>query len=157
MVRKVVFAPNTFQGLGLNHPFEIQGIRKIEALFNHSQPFTLQLNEATWHRTMVESGQGADFLETDIEIARNVITSGWVSSLWEFLQETQIKVRRNCKNFHRDFWMTNDSYIMLDILHSKYNRTKDEITIFNNFRLFMQVELVSDIITADGVAIRRHI
>jgi hypothetical protein len=36
-------------------------------------------------------------------------------------------------------------------------RSNGDIQIFNNCRLYLQVELVSDIMTADGKAIRRNI
>jgi hypothetical protein len=157
MSRTVVFTPNTFQGLGLHHPYDIQGIRKIEAIFDNSQPFTTKLVEASWYRAMIESGQGADFLETDITIAKEVVTDGWILSLWQFLYDTKITLRRNCKKFHRELRSFTDSYIMNDLVNSKIRWSKGELEIFNNCRRYLRVELVSDITTADGTAIRRHI
>jgi hypothetical protein len=61
MSRQVVFGPIKYQGLGLHNPFDTQGIRKLELLFNNSQPLTLQLIDASWARMMAESGYGADF------------------------------------------------------------------------------------------------
>jgi Reverse transcriptase (RNA-dependent DNA polymerase) len=157
MARKVVFTPNTFQGLGLNHPYDVQGIRKIEALFDISQPFTLQLIEGSWHRTMIECGQGTDFLESDYERSRGIVTAGWISSLWQFLSERNITLKRNCRKFQREYRNINDSYIMTDVLTTKNEWSKDDLEIFNNCRLYLRVELLSDISTADGVSIRCHL
>jgi hypothetical protein len=106
---------------------------------------------------MIESGQGADFLETDITIAKEVITPGWISSLWQYLHETKIVLRRNCKKFHRELRNSTDTYIMTDLVKSKQKWPKGDLEIFNNCRRYLRVELVSDITTADGAGIRRHI
>jgi hypothetical protein len=55
IARDVVYAPNKYLGFGIQHPYFLQGIRKIESIFNTSQPFTQQLIDASWYRTMVES------------------------------------------------------------------------------------------------------
>jgi Reverse transcriptase (RNA-dependent DNA polymerase) len=73
IARDVVYAPNKYLGLGICHPFDIQGINKIESIFNKSQEFTIQLIEASWRRTMIESGYGDNFLEYDMGIARTCI------------------------------------------------------------------------------------
>jgi hypothetical protein len=63
----------------------VQGISKIQLLFDFRQQLSQSLVETSWSRTMVESGLGMHFLEHDYSWFQDVITSGWITSLWEFL------------------------------------------------------------------------
>jgi hypothetical protein len=47
----------------LKHPYITQGVRKIENLFNQSQPMTFKLIDATWIGMKGECGIGPNFLE----------------------------------------------------------------------------------------------
>jgi ribonuclease HI len=156
MARSVVFAPNKFQGLGLHHPYDTQGIRKIEALFNYGQPLTLQLIEASWTRTMIESGYGADFLTKDNSKIKSILTNGWILALWDFVHCYKITILRMKHNWHRQQRNPVDTYIMQDLCNG-YNGSLEEKRRFNYCRLFLKVELLSDITTADGKAIRKNI
>jgi hypothetical protein len=126
-------------------------------MFNQTQKLTVELIEASWHQTMIECVQGADFLTTNNTIANQIITNGWVSSLWQFISEYKITINRVCKKFHRDLRSETDSYIMLDLVDCKRKWSKDELEQFNNCRLYLRVELLSDMMTADGSSIRRSI
>jgi hypothetical protein len=74
IARTVVYAPNKYQGLGINHPYDIQGIRKIEMLFDLTQSITIQLIDASWHRTMIESRLGPNFLEYKFDKIKGLVT-----------------------------------------------------------------------------------
>jgi hypothetical protein len=156
LARAVVFAPLKYLGLGVKHQFVTQGVRKLEAFFDHGQPFTMQLIETAWYRTMIQSGLGADFLEENSFLFRACLPNGWITSLWEFLSTYAITLRRNKSKFHRNLRMHSDRFIMKDVFNSQ-QWTSAEKEQFNCCRLYLRVELISDIMTADGLAIRRHI
>jgi hypothetical protein len=156
MSRAVVFTPIKFQGLGVKHPYDTQGIYKIEALLNQPNTLTNQLLEATWQRTMQESGFGPNFLEKDGTKIIKVLTKGWMTSLWEFLIRNNLKLRRKDSKYVRTPRNKDDSYLMEDICQVKL-WSAEEMRKFNYCRLYLGVELLSDIITADGKAIRKRL
>jgi hypothetical protein len=127
-------------------PYDIQGVRKLEQLFDLTQEVTLKLIEASWHRAMIESGLGPV-----------MVTEDWVTSLWEFLSDSHIRLRRLCTMFDRQLRFNQDSYIMKDVLQQPATYTRDELFLFNQCGLFLQVELLSDITTGDGKAVRQKL
>jgi hypothetical protein len=92
--RHIIYTPNKCLGLGIKHPFIIQGIRKLEMLFNNCQTLTAQLIETSWIRTMSECGMGVAFLENNCKNSIPILTKSWIVSLWEFVSLHKITVRR---------------------------------------------------------------
>jgi hypothetical protein len=140
----------------LKHPFVTQGIRKIDLLLNTCQSITNNLIETLWSRTMVESGCGPHFLEHKFMFFKNLVTDGWITSLWEFISEFDSTIKRVRLDSDRVLRHPNDKYVMEDICYNpiwNINQQKQ----FNYCRLFLQVELLSEILTADGKGVRRNI
>jgi hypothetical protein len=156
LARKIVFVPNKYQGLGARHPYETQGINKTEILFQPDWKMTTNLVETSWVQTMAECGMGADFLLEDASNVSDILTDGWVVSLWKFLTSNSISVERIDTTYHRSKRNWTDEYIMKDVCKTK-QFTKEELRTFNYCRMFLKVELVTDIMTADGKGFRRHI
>jgi hypothetical protein len=142
--RSVVFAPNHFHGLGVHHAYDTQGIRKVEVLFQNNQILTTKLVETSWQRTIIESGYGYDFLAKDGSKIIDILTNGWITSLWEFLSASKINIKRTDHCFKRTLRHTADSYIMEDICRCIQWNKKDKLK-FNYCRLYLRVELLSDI------------
>jgi hypothetical protein len=155
--RDVVFAPLKYQGFGIRHPFIGQGIAKIQTLFDLRQTLSQQLIDTSWQRTMVESGMGAQFLQKKCDWIQDVITRGWIKSLWEFVSLHGITIVRMDSLGSRCLRHDQDRYLMDIVAEKGSDITKADRLIFNSCRLYMQVSLLSDISTADGYAIQSHI
>ncbi len=155
--RKVVFSPPKYQGLGIRHPYIGQGISKLQTIFQANQDMTHQLFEASWVRTMIESGYGVNFLEFNIDWIFPALTFGWVVSLWEFLSEYKITLRRGDRSLARTRRHSRDTYLMQLVQTCFPKLSKTDLLQFNNCRLYLRIELLSDILTADGKAIRKSI
>jgi Reverse transcriptase (RNA-dependent DNA polymerase) len=153
MARTVVYAQRKYLGLGIKHPYITQGIRKIEALFNQSQTTTLSLIEATWLRMQNECGIGPHFLEESNTKFHQLATTGWLRSLWEFASTYDIKIRRITNGTERSFRNEKDSYIIQEVCRANKWGIKDLLK-FNCCRLYLRVEMTSDILTADGKKIK---
>jgi hypothetical protein len=156
MSRVVVFTPIKFQGLGLKHPYDTQGINKIESLLNTNETVTKKLLEATWQRTMQESGYGFNYLEKDGSEIHSNLKQGWMASMWQYLTFNTIWLRRIATTGQLKERFDWDSFIMEDMCKSQQWSTEEKKK-FNYCRLYLRVELLSDVMTADGKAIRRHI
>jgi hypothetical protein len=156
MARTIVFAPRKYLGLGIKHPYVTQGIRKIETLINQSQSTTLTLIEATWARMQIECGVGPHFLaENNIKI-QQLATTGWLRSLWEFASTYNIHIRRPLQGIERQLRNIDDSYIMKEVCSANKWGVK-ELMKFNCCRLYLRLELTSDIITANGTHIQQTV
>ena len=77
-----------------------------------------------------------------------------MTSLWEFLTESNIHLRRI--GTYDAFRTHDDSYIIQSTFESN-SWTDKEKQDFNICRLYLGVELLSDIVTANGTHIRRNI
>jgi hypothetical protein len=103
----------------------------------------------------IESRVGPGFLEKANYKLQQLVTKGWLHSIWEFATTYKIKIQRpQCENA-REWKNQNDSYIMKDVC-SNSNWGIRELLKFNCCRLYLQVELISDIVTADGKQIRQQ-
>jgi hypothetical protein len=155
--RSLVFAPVKYQGFGIRHPFIGQGIYKIRSLFDTRQQLSQKLIDVSWSHTMVESGLGSQFLQKDILWFQDLITEGWVKSLWEFVSTYEITVLRADNVAVSQLRHLDDCYLMEAVAARGPDIVKSDRCIFNSCRLYLQVSLISDISTANGAAIQHHI
>lgn len=154
MARSVVYGSISHQGLGVQYPFWNQGISKIQLLVDNSHTLSQQLLDVAWHNTVKETGLGDNFWDIDFARVKHIVTKGWYSTLWEFLSQAEgLSITRIDGLGHRPFRFEGDQYLMRMLLDLP-GVSKDDIKVFNYCRLFLQVELISDIITADGKSIR---
>jgi hypothetical protein len=93
IARSVVFAPNIHMGLEVKHPFT-QGIFKILNFFNTSQPTTLELTRATWYQMKNECGLGCNFLKDNEMRMQQIVTPGWLLTVWEFFNRIQDQTQK---------------------------------------------------------------
>jgi hypothetical protein len=156
ITRTKVFAPRKYMGLGIKQPCVTQSIRKLETLLNQSHTTTLQLIDARWVRMAIECGIGPQFLKAKNANIMQLATRGLLKSLWDFLSIHDIWLTQLDTNHKRQLRNENDTYIMNNVCrHGKWG-IKD-LLLFNACQLFLQVELFSDVDTADGKFIRNHI
>jgi hypothetical protein len=157
MARSVVFGSVSHQGLGIQNPFWMQGIYKLYLLLDRSQEMTQQLIDVSWAKMVTETGLGPDFWTYDVKDALLLATPGWIRTLWEFLIHTEgIQVQRMDGLRKRQSRFNGDHYIMRMVLILP-GVARDNIRTFNYCRLFLQVELLSDLLTADGQSVRYEI
>jgi hypothetical protein len=154
--RCLIFAPIRFQGFGIRHPFIGQGIAKIRSLFDTRQSLTQRLIEVTWSHTAVEAGLGDSFLDHDIKWFYDLISDGWMKSLWEFLSTYNISLIRMSSIIKCQFRHHKDVFIMAAVADKGNAITKQDRITFNLCRIYLQVTLLSDISTADGGSIQTH-
>jgi hypothetical protein len=99
---------------------------------------------------MIESRLGLHFLEQPYEPMRKTVDCNLISTLWEFAQEYSITLR-NHSNYADS---SNDGQYIMDkaVRHQIHN-----LPLFDSCRLYLQVERLSNILTADGKCIRQAI
>jgi hypothetical protein len=95
----------------------------------------------------MQSGLGENFLCTSYSTHGKALESTWITTLWEFMDTYKIQLRRQCISSLR---FQEDYFLMSRV--QRYGTS--DIRKFNYCRLFLQLELFSDIVTADGAKIR---
>jgi Reverse transcriptase (RNA-dependent DNA polymerase) len=151
--RNIIFCPNKFQGFGIKDPYVTQGIRKLELLFNPYNQLTQELIQESWRRTEQEVGIGPNFFQQAFSTYKAITTKSWITSLWEFLSDIGVQLQK-LDTINR-FRTETDSYLMQRVCEIR-EWTNDDKIIFNNCRLYLRVELLSDIMTANGSKIRHE-
>lgn len=146
--RALVFAPTSIGGLGYVHLYTEQGISQINRLLqslrtpNKSYEIT-RIAMTWWH---VNAGCGYELLEhPDRRCIHS--ESKWFVSLRQFLTTIRGSFRFSFASFTSPR-REHDVHIMDAI--SRLNYAPKQLRRINYCRLYLQVELLSDIVTSDG-------
>jgi hypothetical protein len=151
MPREVVFSSKLYQGLSLKHLYDIQGVDGTRLLLQevNSTSTTGQLMRATIDVIQMEAGIGRPILEDNRPLA--YIEWGWIPSIRDFLHHIKAEISNASNRPHQ--YREGDSYIMdSPMIHEM---TRKEQILINRCRIYLQVECISDIATADGTAINK--
>jgi enamine deaminase RidA (YjgF/YER057c/UK114 family) len=150
MPRTVTYAPKMYQGLGLRHLYDVQGCDGIRLLLqelNMQDSSTCSMIQAVLDTIQLESGIGKPILEETRPL--DYIEWGWIPQIRDFLQHIDARIMGATQTplVYRE----NDQYLMdsptLD------NRTYKERMLIHRCRIFLQVEVLSDISDAAGESI----
>jgi hypothetical protein len=147
MPREIVFAPTVYQGLGFRHLYDLQGSDSTRLLLqeiNQENSMTQKMLLALLDTIQQEAGIGTPILENCQ--ALEYIEWGWIPQIRDFLWHAKGKIIGATQT--PKTYRINDSCIM-DSKHIT-NLTRWDKIYIHRCRLFLQVETVSDIATADG-------
>jgi hypothetical protein len=150
--RAVVYGPKEFGGLGFRHLHTEQGISGVLTLLKHLRAHRhgsalCRLVELSIANLDLEAGLGVHSL-TDPHVYAPHISPGWLQSVRAFLHEVDGSLH-NLQTFldagpHR----TNDVFLMPGIARAA--SAPSEVTRFNYCRLYLRVQRLSDLASADG-------
>jgi hypothetical protein len=149
--RAVVYGSYDYGGLAMPQLYADSSCCKIQTIITHVNSDThlgkLTIVDIEW--LQLTSGISESIINTRQKI--NYIDNNWLLSVKEFLNTTNATIDI------KDIWLLikkrmNDLVLMDEIL--KLEMTKQDIWIFNNWRIFFQVFNLSDITTQQGTHIR---
>jgi hypothetical protein len=147
MPRQVVYAPKIYQGLGLRHLFDLQGCDGTRLLLqeiNMKGSSTREMLKAVLETIQLESGIGSPIFEDTRPL--DYLEWGWIPQIRDFLHhiDGQIQGATDIPLRYR----ANDQYIMdSELLRTM---TYKERMLIHRCRVFLQVEVLSDISDAMG-------
>jgi enamine deaminase RidA (YjgF/YER057c/UK114 family) len=150
MPRAVVHAPKLYQGLGLRHLYDLQGCDSTRLFLqeiNMKKSSTNMMLKATLDAIQLESGIGKPIMEDTRPL--DYIEWGWIPSIRDFLHHIEAKITGVTQN--PPLFRKNDCYIMDSKLLGSL--THKERMLIHRCRLFLQVEVLSDISDAAGITI----
>ena len=155
MHRAIVFASRASGGLGFRHPRIEQGISQIIKFIQTLRTANLpaQLLKLTIHEWQIHSGVSFSLLECPTRSCPH-LEGPWLCSLRQFLASISASIitsiplpvvpRR-----------TNDRHLM-DLFNSMLSLGPQRMKRLNYCRLYLQITLTSEIVTADGSALIPH-
>jgi ribonuclease HI len=150
MPREVVYCSTKYQGLGMKHLYDIQGVESTRLLIQelNNDSVISEMIKCLLETIQLEAGIGKPILEENRTLI--YIEWGWIPSIRDFLLHIQASITNATEQpeTYREF----DSFIMDAKLLIELTR-KEQILI-NRCRLYLQVECVSDISNAEGNKIR---
>jgi Reverse transcriptase (RNA-dependent DNA polymerase) len=153
IAREAVYATNKYFGFNINDLYVTQGIRKLRLLLNPQTFTTRHLISTALDLFCAEAGVGINVFESKwYDLIITYTTTGWITSLGKFLFDYNITLHKKDENqlrFQRDDFLMNKAM--------ECGVKGKDLKLFNACRLFLQVILISDIITADGKSIKKHI
>jgi ribonuclease HI len=145
--RKVVYCPVKLGGLGFNQLYVESCCNKITTLLSHVNDQTSlgTSMEIILNWTQLHSGLSTPILENKMDLG--YLQSNWFTQLREFLLATNSKIIMRAKwlptiKREGDFALM-DRVSVMDLNHSSK-------IIFNNWRLYFQVETMADVANIEG-------
>ena len=151
--RDVLYAPLTYQGLGVQNPFIIQGCKHIHDMVEHlhKNSITGQLIATSLEHLRIEMGSNVPIMSTDPSLfAAFHLTDSWVMDTWKFCHEQGITVEDKTPSL--PMLRENDKCIMDEFRTNKHIAPKS-LQVLNRCRLYLRAFSLSDISTGDGKAI----
>ncbi|CAJ1970235.1 unnamed protein product [Cylindrotheca closterium] len=151
--RDVVFAPLSYQGLGLPHPFGCQVFKHLEMLLRHmaNRTKTGDYMEANTQAHQLETGMSFGLLQQVYTNTAILASDTWMKQVWHELEGLDIYVAYNSPAL--SLCCTDDSLLMDLFIYLEVEQ--EELLWLNWCQMFLQVCTVSDIVTADDRCICR--
>jgi hypothetical protein len=148
----IIFGPPTYGGLNLPNLYTSQGISQLTLLLGH-----LRIGDATGSLMLidlshlqVQVGSSTLFLNLPYHNYANWTESGWLPSIWQFLNRANLKIFIR-KAYVPQLQRKHDIALLDFFLLLKYKPAV--LKILNSCRLYLQVIFLSDITTASGTEI----
>lgn len=154
--RAVVFAPPWFGGLGMRQLYVEQGVAQLETFIRHIRSETRlgDLIRIALGWLQVQAGiSEAIFADTSRKLP--YLTPGWLVSIREFLStcngsmqilHADTSLPKNLREF---------DFVLMDVVNSNWTK-KSELLAFNRCRLYLKVNTLAEISTADGKSIDKQ-
>jgi len=146
--RIVVYAPIKFQGLGLKFPYTTMGIDHMKMIMEEGQR-NFHMGKKFWislEALKVEVGVGGCILVQSFSRYGVLATDSLVKHTWQFLHKYQMSIEEQVG----ELWCQREyDTFLIEALHQGGKRGK-ALQHLNCCRLFLQVMMLSDIITGNG-------
>jgi hypothetical protein len=146
--RDMVFAPQQYFSLGLQHLYTSQEIYRLKDMIQHTFRTTCtgQLYRSSLELLYVELGVSMDLHEISYQHMSALATNSLVKSSWYFLSTYDIKLAHDIKI---EGQRKGDKPIMEIFLY--HNIHTSELRSINKCRLFLQAFFLSDIADGSGM------
>jgi ribonuclease HI len=155
MPRSVVFGPSSLGGIGFTNLYTEQGVSHIHSYIRHTRANDAigKLMHISLDYLQLTAGVGRHILQQPSEHNFSYTGAQWMCCLHQFLYENNLAITtpRAYKPTER---RVNDK-LLIDVALEHFN--KSELVAINQCRLYLRVETISDISTANGLKLQHII
>ena len=146
--RDVLHGPKSVQGLGLDNLYDKQYIRHVKDIldYGHKNSTSGDILKLAIEATKLEAGIGGSLFLSSYKVKYFNTTNSWVAATWEYCVTNKITFDEKCGNLH--LRRENDQFIMEAAM--KYGMDDATLLAMNRCRLYLQVNLLSEISSGDG-------
>ena len=150
----IATGPVRFGGLGLAHMYENQMIDHIHVMMQHGhlQTVTGKLLRISLENLALESGMSGDPVAIDVMNSRWITQRTWIGITLQAMREYGINMQSTVMGLQS--WVSNDDMIMDGI--EEFCQGAD-LHRFNKVRMYLRVNTLSDLLTADLTKIDRTV
>ena len=154
--RSIVYGDTMYQGLGLRHPYILQGIEHIKIILTHgvSQSLTGILLRTNIEASKQELGLGGSFFTQNYDQFEGLVTKSWVKSTWQFLWEHKLALHEDTEQLQ--LASPRDSFLVQDFKHiGKIDAGR--MKVVNRCRLYLEITTLAEILNSSGQNVRYDI
>ena len=146
--RDVLHGPKELQGLGLDNLYDKQYIRHVKDILDycHRNSTSDEILRLAIESAKLEAGIGGPLFQSQYKVDYFNTTNSWVAATHNYCIENRISFDEKCGNLHKR--RHRDHFIMESAM--AYGLDKSTLLAVNRCRLYLQVNLLSDISTGDG-------
>ena len=147
--RNILYMPIKYGGIGIKHMYHLQGQEKLRFFMMHLRrnDDTGKLIKASIEWTQLESGLSTHIFSEICDTLQPFITPTWVTHLWKYINDCGCKI--NIKEMKTKLGVRANDFFLMDIIRGT-NLSIEQKQIFNQIRLYMQVETAADIVKASN-------
>ena len=140
--------PSQYQGLNLPLLYLEQEIGKLNAILNfgHTESVVWAQLSLGFEHIQVHLGLKDILLNYEYETFCDLCPDCWIKTVWKFMSNHNLKIQ-GWKQV-RPLQRKNDIFLMEEI--AQHDISIQDRKIFNECRMYLQVETLSDIVSGDG-------
>ena len=144
-----LYGPAVEGGLQLNHLYHTQGLIHLYKFvqFLDSSTITGKLIRVSLEIAIIEIGIGRNLFSLEYNRFHCLLSDSWIKNLWKFADEYRISIIDRITSFPLP-QRVGDVFLMEDFAHQGYSKKK--LQILNRCRIYLQVLMLSDIMTGNG-------
>lgn len=146
--RDILYAPDTFTGLGIMHPFFKQNLKHLDLVMRETlqTSITSDLIFSILEQLRLEIGLPNDQGNWQLDTFSSCLTNCWFLDLLLFCEDEGITIQDTGPTL--SLHTTNDVYLMSAFAKAGYRG--NDLATLNQCRMFLRTITLSDLCTADG-------
>ena len=146
--RDVLHGPKEVQGLGLDNLYDKQYIRHVKDIldYSHRDSTSSEILKLAMESCKLEAGIGGPLFLCPFDVTYLNTTNSWIAATWKYCVANKITFNEKCGDLH--LRREKDQFLM----EAAMTHGMDDATLLaiNRCRLYLQVNLLSDISSGDG-------
>ena len=147
--RTVLYMPIKYGGMGITHMYHLQGQEKLRFMLMHIRrnDDTGKLIRTSMAWSQLEAGLSTVIFDHSYYDIVHYLTPTWVTHLWQYISDCDCDLQ--LVDLKQREGVRKNDFFLMDIIHKAQLSIRQK-QIFNQIRMFLQVETAADIVKANS-------